>query len=116
MTVGLKARQTRNKFKAVATKEDGYRFLSLLELRRYRDLKLMQRAGEIQDLEVHPRYPIIWPGTDTKICVVELDFQYRDSRGTLRVEDTKGLDNILSKMKRKLVEAAYGFTVELVTK
>lgn len=114
MTVGLKARQTRNKFKAVATVEDGYRFLSLLELRRYRDLKLMLRAGEIRDLEIHPRYPIIWPGTDKKICVVELDFRYRDSRGTLRVEDTKGHMTAMSSLKRKLVEAAHDITVEVL--
>jgi hypothetical protein len=36
---------------------DGYKFLSLLEAKRYGELKLLERAGEIKNLEVHPRYP-----------------------------------------------------------
>ena len=112
MTVGLKSRQ--NKYKAQAVSEDGYRFLSQLEHRHYLELKLRQRAGDIKDLEVHPRYPINWPGSGAKICIVELDFRYRDSRGTLHIIDTKGAKTALSALKKKLVEAAHGIVVEIV--
>ena len=112
MTVGLKARQ--NKYKAKPVSEDGYRFLSQLEHRHYLELKLRSRAGDIQDLEVHPRYPIIWPASGAKICVVELDFRYLDSRGTLHIVDTKGHTTALGSLKKKLVEAAYGIVVEIV--
>lgn len=106
---------------------DGFIFGSADECVRYHELKLLQRIGDIRDLEVHPRYQITWPGTDTKICVVELDFRYKkwpgvdlDSRypspWTEIVEDFKGCDTALSKLKRKLVEAAYGITVVLVRK
>ncbi len=37
---------------------DGIRFDSKREFLRYMDLKLLEAAGEISDLRVHPRYPI----------------------------------------------------------
>lgn len=38
--------------------EDGIRFDSKREFLRYLDLKLLEKAGEITDLKVHPKYPI----------------------------------------------------------
>ena len=108
-------RRSKNKYKAKSSYEDGYRFLSQLELGRYRQLKLLTKAkgqDQIYDLAVHPKYPIFI--NQAFICMVELDFQYRDSRETLRVEDTKGVDTALSKLKRKLVEAVHNVKVELV--
>ena len=105
----------RNKYKARATHEDGYRFPSQLELGRYRQLKLSLKAkgkDKIYDLAVHPKYPIFVGSAH--ICMVELDFQYRDAQGTLHLEDTKGMDTVLSKLKRKLVEAVHNVRVELV--
>lgn len=107
--------RTKNKYRAKASIEDGHRFLSQLELRRYKDLKLLTKAkghDRIYDLQIHPQYPIFL--NSRHICMVELDFQYRDTRGTLHVEDTKGVDTSLSKLKRKLVEAVHSITVELV--
>ena len=107
--------RTRNKYKAKASYEDGHRFLSQLELGRYQELKLLTKAKgneRIYELQLHPQYPIFI--NSRHICMVELDFQYRDSRGTLHVEDTKGVDTVLSKLKRKLVEAVHSLKVELV--
>lgn len=105
----------KTKFKSVAICEDGYRFPSLLEARRYKELKLLTKAkgkDKIYDLAVHPKYPIFVG--NAHICMVELDFQYRDVQGTLHLEDTKGMDTALSKLKRKLVEAVHNVRVELV--
>lgn len=104
---------------------DGFVFDSKAECGRYHELLLLQRAKRIRCLAVHPAYPIIWPGTDAKICVVELDFRYEESPGVdldsrypqpwrTVVEDFKGQDTALSKIKRKLVESAYGIKIELV--
>jgi hypothetical protein len=57
---------------------DGYKFLSLLEAKRYGELKLLERAGEIKNLEVHPRYPLLVKGHP--ICTYEADFRYRGIR------------------------------------
>ncbi len=106
---------------------DGILFDSKDECGRYLELKILERAGRIRNLEIHPNYTIIWPGTDTKICNVELDFRYEECPGVdldyrypfpwqKIVEDVKGFDTPLSKNKRKLVEACCGIKVKLITK
>lgn len=53
---------------------DGLWFGSQAELRRYKDLKLMQSAGEIEGLEVHPRFDLYVCGI--LLGFIELDFAY----------------------------------------
>lgn len=91
---------------------DGIRFDSDVEAACYGDLVILQRAGRITELVVHPRYPIII--NNVKVCFVEMDFSYRDEQGLLRVVDIKGMDTPLSKLKRKMIEAAYGFEVSVL--
>lgn len=103
---------------------DGILFDSKAECERYKELILLQRAGQIRNLQVHPEYLIIWPATGKKICKVKLDFLYEKWPGIWRchdpwetvVVDVKGKDNAMSKLKRKLVEACHGITVKLITK
>lgn len=109
VTVGLKAR---NKYKAKKVWDDGHCFDSQAEHRRYCELKLLQKAKEIKDLKIHPEYRIMINGK--KVCIVELDFEYEDSRGTVTTEDVKGCDTALSRLKRKLVEAAHDIKVEII--
>lgn len=106
-------RTSGNKYGAVRTTVDGHTFPSKREATRFQQLRLMERAGAIEDLELQPEYPIVINGR--LVCKVRLDFRYRDSAtGEQNVEDSKGKDNPLSWLKRKLVEAAYGITVRLV--
>lgn len=121
MTVGLKARMKNNqivfnkehKYGATPTKIDNILFDSAREAERYGDLKLLERIGEIRDLEVHPVFPIVI--NDKRICMVELDFKYTDIySGVTHIEDVKGAMTALSSLKRKLVEAVHGITVEIV--
>ena len=46
-----------NKYGAKPTDLDGYRFASKAEAKRYAELVLLLKAGEIKNLEVHPHYP-----------------------------------------------------------
>ena len=62
--------RTRNKHGAKSDDEDNIYFPSEGERNRYRELKLMLKAGEIKSLLVHPRYPIIIE--DVKICVMKI--------------------------------------------
>ena len=94
--------------------EDGILFHSEGECNRYKELKLMERARIITNLEIQPSYPIVWPGTDKKICTVKLDFRYVDGEGITHIEDYKGPTTALSSLKRKLVENAHNITVELI--
>ena len=105
-------RRSKSKFRNKPQSIDGYRFLSMLEAKRYTDLKLMERAGEIKNLEVHPRFPL-FVGSH-HICTYEADFRYSDNRGTVHIEDTKGFRTALFILKKKLMKACHGIEVEEV--
>ena len=97
---------------------DLVRMDSLAELRRYDELRLMQRIGLISGLLPHPRYPIILYGVQVGTYVA--DNRYTDfATGALVVEDVKGgtataTDTALSKFKRRCVAAQYGIDVVVV--
>ena len=93
-----------NKFGAVKTVVDGITFHSGAEARRYQQLKLLERAGHIRQIELQPVYKIEIGGKH--VCKVILDFRYFDGEQRV-VEDVKGRDTAVSRLKRKLVEASY---------
>ena len=104
---------TKNKYGAETTAVDNIKFDSKAEARRYGELKLLERAREIFDLQIHPRYKIFI--SSHFICDVELDFAYIDRRdGRRHHEDVKGKDTPMSKLKRKMVEAAHNIKVEII--
>ena len=102
----------RNKYHARRESIDGYLFDSQAEAARYRELKLLERAGQISMLRVHPRYEIII--NEQKICIVEADFEFYDEQQErTRYIDVKGMDLALSRLKRKLVKALYAMEIEV---
>ena len=86
---------------------------SRIEARRCDDLSRKEATGEITHLRQQPAFAIEIGGR--KICKVILDFEYRMAGSGLQIdEDVKGKDNPMSKLKRKMVEAAYpGIVVTL---
>lgn len=88
---------------------DGITFDSDREAKRYAVLKLRERAGEITDLELQPKFPCIVNGN--KICVYKADFRYWDmldpENPERTVEDVKGYRTREYILKKKLVEALY---------
>lgn len=101
-------RMIRHKFNAVPTKLDGIRFDSKKEGRYYEQLKLRQRAGEI-DFFLR-QVPIHLPG-GTKLVVDFLEFH---SDGSVHFVDVKGLVLDTFKIKQREVEAIYPFKIEVV--
>lgn len=88
----------------------GHLHMSKLEAGRCDELTAKEEAGEITHLRQQPKFEIELDGR--KICTVILDFEYRMSGSGLQVdEDVKGMDNPVSSLKRKLVEAHYPGTV-----
>lgn len=101
------------KYRSIPTTIDGIRFSSKKEANRYQSLKCLLNAGEIDGIILQPSYPITINGKH--ICKVNLDFRYTDMKtGKQIIEDVKGYDNPLSKLKRKLVQAQYGIEVVIV--
>lgn len=107
---------------------DGYTFDSRKECQRYKDLCLMQEAGEIELLEVQPKFPLKSGEAEIKIrserypngrrVSYYADFAYVvAATGEKKVEDVKGakaIDTPISRLKRAVVEAQYGFMVDVV--
>ena len=104
---------------------DGYVFDSGVELRRYKDLKLLEGAGKITNLKVHPKWTLKCGGTPVKIkskgypngrtASYSADFAYFDAdTGAAIVEDVKGYDTYTSRLKRAMIEAEYSFKVIIV--
>lgn len=106
------------KYHAWPTVVDNIRFHSKKEARRYCELKLLLKAGEIKDLELQPRYLLSVPRFDRcgmrKVGFYVADFRYLDvGTGQLVIEDVKGYDLPFGRWKRKHAEAQYGIQIRL---
>lgn len=91
---------------------DIVRFASKREGARWQELCLMRRAGEISTLERQPRYRIVVNGRP--VCTYVADFRYEELGGVPRVEDVKGMDTPVSRLKRKLMKACHDIDVIVV--
>jgi hypothetical protein len=103
-----------NKYNAKkVTSPDGIIFDSKKEYRRYVYLKNLASQGEIDQLELQPRYDIIVNGK--KCGYYKADFQYFNSKLKKKVvEDVKGVRTPVFNLKKKLVEAIYSIEITLV--
>ena len=96
---------------------DGIKFDSKKEANRYQELKLMQRAGIIRDLQRQVKYVLIpsQKGDDGRVierpCTYIADFVYVDENGKKVVEDTKGYRTSDYKIKRKLMLYIHGVKI-----
>lgn len=79
-------------------------FDSKSEFKRLNELLLLQRVGDIRNLEVQPVFPIVVEGV--RICEYRADFRYFQGN-TVVTEDRKGVKTGVYKLKRALVEALY---------
>lgn len=102
----------RSKYGNKTAYADGYRFDSLAEYHRYMELKLLETAGELSDLRVHPRYLLQegfrYKGKTERPIYYEADFEYLDTETSTRVvEDVKGKRTSVYTLKRKLFLAKH---------
>ncbi len=93
-----------SKYKAVKTAVDNLLFDSKREAKRYGELKLLERAGQIRNLELQPVFPLIVNGT--KVCEYRADFVYFEGERRI-IEDSKGFRTPAYKLKRRLLLAVY---------
>ena len=87
-----------------------YLFDSAKEAQRYRELKLLERAKQISDLELQPRFLLQESfkknGKTYRKIEYVADFKYIE-KGKTKVEDVKGLQTDVFKIKHKLFEKKY---------
>lgn len=98
------------KYHARRTEVDGIEFDSKAEANRYSELKLLQRSGEIKDLEIQVKFPLVV--NDIKIATYIADFVYRDcATNAVVVEDSKGFRTRDYRIKKKLMLAIHRITI-----
>ncbi len=99
---------------------NGIKFDSLREAERYGQLQLLERAGQITDLELQPRFELIPKqrrddGKPERACEYVADFRYTDTAtGQTVIEDAKGMRTRDYIVKRKLMLQVHGISVREV--
>ena len=89
---------------------DGIRFASKREAARHGELRLLEKAGEISDLQLQTRFKLDVNGI--VVCTYVADFTYAEKGRKFRVvEDCKGARTPLYKLKAKLMLAVFKITI-----
>ena len=120
-------RFSRNKYRNKNLTVEGERFDSLKEFRRWQELKLLEKAGEITELRRQVPFEIIPEqrepdtigprGGVRKGRIIErkavyiADFVYKDADGLEVVEDCKGMRTKDYILKRKLILFRFGIRI-----
>ena len=108
------------KYRNEPTIVDGIRFDSKAEAMRWQELRLMERAHEISDLQRQVPFKLIPTCKTRKGKTVYgttylADFVYKDRQGRQVVEDVKGVKTDVYKLKCKLMLWLYGIEIQEVT-
>lgn len=97
---------------------DGIKFDSKKEARRYSELMLLEKTGEITDLKLQQRYILQESfkidGKTIRAITYIADFTYKDKNGDLVVEDEKGMKTQVYNIKRKMFAKRYGIEIKEV--
>lgn len=105
----------RNKYNARKVELDGYVFDSQREAQVYGELKLRQKAGEINRLDVHPKYELTVNGVE--VATYKPDFRYWPTNGAVKIVDVKSQPTAKKRdfiLIRKLMRACHGIDVEVI--
>lgn len=108
--------------KHARTGPDGFVYDSKTEMDRGIELKLLERAGEITDLQRQVKFPLSRGGDDPIVVMAGKnpakytpDFVYREN-GQLVIEDVKGYPDENSKLRIRVFEALTGHKVRIIKK
>ena len=104
-----------SKYRNIKTEVDGIVFDSKAEAKRYAELRLLEKANKIYNLNLQPKFDCVVEGE--KICTYHVDFEYWIRNGDFLpddkyiCEDVKGFRTQVYKIKKKLVEALHGIKI-----
>lgn len=113
------------KYHNAKTVADGIKFDSKLEAERYAQLKILERAGVIRDLELQPSFELLPSfrknGKTWRKTVYKADFRYILTDGDrIIIEDVKGSTAVITdvfRLKQKLFEYKYPeLSIKIVTR
>jgi hypothetical protein len=87
-------------------------FASRREAKRYADLYLLEKAGEIRDLKCQVPFVLIPANKIFRETKYFADFTYLDKSGQLVVEDAKGYKTPEFRIKEKLMYSVHGIVIQ----
>lgn len=90
---------------------DGIKFDSEKEARRYTELKILLKAGEIGLLSLQHEFELNSGGEFSYKYIADFVY-YASGTGEMIVEDTKGFLTREYKKKRRLMKKIYGITIK----
>ena len=102
------------KYNNTKIRVDGRLFDSKAEAARWQELQMLERAGEITELERQVEYELIPKQKGERAVKYIADFRYVDHEGKTVVEDTKGVKTPVWIIKRKLMLRVHGIRVREV--
>jgi hypothetical protein len=103
------SKKKKNKYGAKRKKVDGITFHSTWEADRYSELKIMEKAGLISQLNLQVKYPLKVNGALVSNYIA--DFVYYDRESNEITEDAKGVKTPEYRLKKKLLLAIYGIEI-----
>jgi len=96
----------KHKYNAKKVIVDGIMFDSKREARRYKELKMLEKAGKIKNLKLQPVFLLqegfYRNGKAIRQMTYKADFEYVDEKGRRVVEDVKGVVTKEYAIKKKL--------------
>ena len=102
------------KYNNTKIRVDGRLFDSKAEAARWQELQLLERTGEITELERQVEYELIPKQKGERAVKYIADFRYVDHEGKTVVEDTKGVRTPVYILKRKLLLWVHGIRIREV--
>lgn len=101
------------KYHAQPTLVDGIRFASRKEAARYRELRLLEQAGKIQDLRLQVPFVLLPKSQYGRAVKYIADFVYIENDRQV-VEDAKGYRTDVYKLKRRIMAELLGIEIKEV--
>jgi hypothetical protein len=106
----FKLKKKRQRYPHKITFVDGIKFHSKDEARRYKELIILEKTEEIQNLILQPRFliqePYVYRGAKVRKAEYVADFMYNNLKGEVIVEDVKSdhtAKDELYRLKKKLM-------------
>ena len=100
-----------NKYHNEKTKVGNITFDSKHEADRYFSLRLLERAGQIKNLQRQVKYEIVPKSEYGRALYYVADFVYEEN-GNTTVEDAKGVRTDVYRLKKRLLAERYGIIIK----
>ena len=102
--------QKKSKYRAQKSVVDGIKFDSKKEAARYRELRLLERAGEIGNLRLQVPYVLLPKSRYGREIKYIADFVYFENNEII-IEDVKGVRTAVYKLKKRMMAEKYGIVI-----